>query len=479
MADADSATNAGAVQNTPPDETHLKKVNEEIYKRNLELAVVNKTLSLLGKLYQISLQNLEPAAISEKISEIVRADLNMETVGVFLFHEQSDSLTAFTFSTSKRLSDTLNGLGVEFRNHKIEKVSQTPEYKELVYGKKPSLMQTLQSVWGSVFSPDQLKALNDASHIQAILAHPLIASDKTIGILFFGLNRAYEDLSSFEKESIHDLVNVAAVALDKALVYEQLKAANQSLKALDQARADFITLTSHQLRTPPATIKWYLAAIKDGDYGKLLPETLEAIAKTEVTNNAQISLIDDLLNASRIERGKMEFLFEPVHLDELTKFTVEQLQPQASIKGLVLTYTPPTTPTPEVLADKEKIRQVINNFIDNAIKYSPKGSIIARMKVDSKFVSVEVQDSGKGIDKDVIASLFHKYSRGKDSVTHATGIGIGLYVAKIVVENHRGEIGALSDGVGKGSIFYFRIPIKNDLPHIKMMDLVDQQKNEA
>lgn len=260
---------------------------------------------------------------------------------------------------------------------------------------------------------------------------------------------------------------------------EELSSANVQLKQLDQARADFLTLTSHQLRTPPATIKWYLAAIQSGDFGKLPQEAADAIAKTEVTNNALISLIDDLLNASRIERGKLEFLFEPVKLDELTKFTVEQLQPQAHLKGLELKFEPSPTPVPEVIADKEKVRQVVNNFIDNAIKYSPKGTIIARIKVDSKFVSVEVQDSGKGIDADVIASLFHKYSRGKDSVTHATGIGIGLYVAKIVVENHKGEIGAQSEGVGKGSIFYFRIPIKNDLPHIKMMDLVEETNNNT
>lgn len=263
------------------------------------------------------------------------------------------------------------------------------------------------------------------------------------------------------------------------ILTKKLEEANVQLKQLDQARADFLTLTSHQLRTPPATIKWYLAAIRSGDYGIVPQEIAEQIAKTEVTNNALISLIDDLLNASRIERGKLEFLFEPVKLDELTKFTVEQLQPQAHLKGLELRFEASPTSVPEVVADKEKIRQVVNNFIDNAIKYSPKGSIVARMKVDSKFVSVEVQDGGKGIDKDVIASLFHKYSRGKDSVTHATGIGIGLYVAKIVVENHKGEIGALSDGVGKGSIFYFRIPIKNDLPHIKMMDLVEEQKSET
>ncbi len=257
---------------------------------------------------------------------------------------------------------------------------------------------------------------------------------------------------------------------------KKLEDANVQLQALDQARADFITLISHQLRTPPATVKWYLAAVQSGDFGVLPQEAAGAIGKAEIANNSLISLIDDLLNASRIERGKMEFLFEPVSLAALTKFTVEQLQPQATMKGLALTFEGPDAPLPDILADKEKLRQVINNFIDNAIKYSTTGSIRARIFQEGDHLRVDVTDTGKGIDPDVISSLFQKYSRGKDSVTHATGIGIGLYVAKVVIENHKGTIGAESPGEGKGATFYFTLPIKNDLPHTKIMDLVDQKQ---
>lgn len=253
---------------------------------------------------------------------------------------------------------------------------------------------------------------------------------------------------------------------------QKLEEANVQLKALDQARADFITLISHQLRTPPATVKWYLAAVQSGDFGKLPEEAAGAITKAEIANNSLISLIDDLLNASRIERGKMEFLFEPVSLTDLVKFTVEQLQPQATMKGLSLVFEGPTTPLPDIVADKEKLRQVVNNFIDNAIKYSNTGTIRARIFEQDGSLRVEVTDNGKGIDPAVVPLLFQKYSRGKDSVTHATGIGIGLYVAKVVVENHRGAIGAASPGEGKGATFYFTLPIKNDLPHTKVMDLV-------
>lgn len=257
---------------------------------------------------------------------------------------------------------------------------------------------------------------------------------------------------------------------------KKLENANVQLKALDQARADFITLTSHQLRTPPATLKWYLSAIKQGDYGNMDEGVREMIVKAEITNNSLISLIEDLLNASRIERGKMEFLFEPTKLDDLTKFTTEQLVPQAGQKHLTLGYENSSEPIPEVLADKEKIRQVINNFIDNAIKYTAKGGIVAWVEhVDDK-VKVCVKDTGKGVSREVVPSLFAKYSRGKDAAMQSTGIGIGLYVAKVVIENHNGEIGVESEGEGKGSTFYFTLPVHNNLPHTKVMDLVNEEK---
>ncbi|MBL8031973.1 MAG: HAMP domain-containing histidine kinase, partial [Candidatus Doudnabacteria bacterium] len=311
--------------------------------------------------------------------------------------------------------------------------------------------------------------------VLAIITLFEVVVSKELSVLLFRLSEFIAVLV-FGILLVQSVLKEVAQRVQLEKLSKELEKANEQLKNLDQARADFITLTSHQLRTPPATIKWYLAAIKTGDYGDLSDGVKEAIAKTEITNNALISLIDDLLNASRIERGKMEFLFEPVHVDQLAKFTVEQLIPQAGFKKLTLRFVPPISPIPEVLADKEKLRQVINNFIDNAIKYTPKGEVVVQVGTDGTYVTVEVTDTGKGIAPDVIPALFEKYSRGKDSITHATGIGIGLYVAKVVIENHEGLIGAKSPGVNLGSTFYFKLPIQSELPQSKVMDLVKEQR---
>lgn len=256
---------------------------------------------------------------------------------------------------------------------------------------------------------------------------------------------------------------------------KQLAEANEQLKALDKARAEFISIASHQLRTPPATIKWYVGAILNGDFGPLSEELKAALLRTNVTNEAQISTIDDLLNASRIERGKLEFFFEMGNIAPMLKTLVEQLEPLAQMKKQHLVYTPPTTPIPDILVDNEKVRQVINNMVDNAIKYSKKGDIHISLELDSatdpQNVVVKVKDTGKGIEPSEIEGLFQKYSRGKDSATHATGLGLGMYVAKVIIEQHNGKIWAESEGIGKGATFAFSLPIHSKIQPTSTVDL--------
>jgi signal transduction histidine kinase len=457
------------------NDDELQEINQQLYKRNAELAVVIKTLTLLRKLYQISLLSLDPAGISEKVSETVRVDLNMEVVGLFLYDDKNDSLKPFEFSWSERAGEGFQKLNVPLQKLTIPKVSNKEQLRQVVYGKNPAITENTEIIFKDALSASELKSFTKNSHIRAVLLYPLLSDQRTIGTLFFGLNRDYTLLSDFEKDSINSLVNVVAVALDKALVYAQLKTANEELKALDQARADFITIASHQLRTPPATIKWYLAAIKSGDYGTLPEDAAKALARAEATNNSLISLIDDLLNASRIERGKMEFLFSETSLEELVDVTVDQLRPLAGMKGLELKYTKPETALPKIMADKEKLRQVMNNFIDNAIKYTPHGTVEAKLFQENGNIRFQVTDTGKGISPEVIDSIFQKYTRGKNSVTHSTGLGLGLYVAKVIIAKHKGEIWAESPGENQGSTFIFTVPINNHLEGTSTLDLSDKE----
>ncbi len=457
-----------------PSSPNLQEINQEIYKHNVELAVVNKTLSLLRKLYQISLLELDPNSLSEKISDTVRVELNMEVAGVFAFDEKNDSLVPFKFSSSERLLASLAKQGFLSKDFTITALSQKPYLHRVIYEKQSIVTDSMENVWGGEIESSKLKTVTTESNIKTILLYPLVTQNRIIGMLLLGLNRNYESLSEREQDSIKSLIDVVAVALDKAQLYEQLRIANDELKTLDRARAEFISIASHQLRTPPSTIKWYLAAVTSGDFGKVNPKALEAIRKVEITNNGLISLIDDLLNVSRIERGKMEFLFEETSFNDLVQAAVDQLQPQAITKKLKLAYSAPKAKLPKIVADKEKLKQVVNNLIDNAIKYSKKGSVKVKLVHEGDELSLTVTDTGKGMSTEELGQIFEKFKRGKDSMHQAAGLGLGLYVAKVVVEHHHGKIWADSPGVGLGSTFHVTLPIHTDLTAEAVLDLTQE-----
>ncbi len=255
----------------------------------------------------------------------------------------------------------------------------------------------------------------------------------------------------------------------------QLQSANEQLKILDQARAEFISIASHQLRTPPATIKWYMSSLLAGDYGPFTDDQKKQLNIIHQTNNGLISLIEDMLNVSRIERGKMEFLFTETNMLELAELAFNQLIPMATDKKLLFNFIKPEQNLPKVMADKEKIRQVMNNLIDNALKYTPKGSVTAAICERNGQIVFSVKDSGKGVSEQEKTSIFQKFSRGKESVKHSAGLGLGLYVAKIIIEQHKGKIWAESEGEGKGSTFAFSIPINSGLTATTLLDLTKDQ----
>lgn len=262
------------------------------------------------------------------------------------------------------------------------------------------------------------------------------------------------------------------------ILTEKLEAANKQLKILDKARAEFITMASHQLRTPPSSIKWHLSALLAGDFGEISPEVKTIITKANLTNNALISLIEDMLNVSRIERGKMQFAFEPTDMQEITQMTVDQLAPMAEFKKIKLVFNKPKTILPAINADKEKVRQVINNLIDNAIKYTKEGQVTVNLNKTDTDIVLKVTDTGKGVAKGEIGKIFEKFSRGKDSQNYSAGLGLGLYLAQIVINQHQGKIWVESPGVNKGSTFAFSLPVKNHLKSDSLtLDLTKNQNN--
>ncbi len=240
----------------------------------------------------------------------------------------------------------------------------------------------------------------------------------------------------------------------------KLKEANETLKKLDQAKSEFISIASHQLRTPISIIKGFSSMLQEGNYGALPEKAKEVVGKIGTSTERLNRLINDLLDLSRMEGGKMQFNWESISLTDLVASGAEELKPVADQNQLELRWRPPQDKL-YVRADQEKLRQVILNLIDNAIKYTLKGYVeIELEKTKAGSARLSVKDTGIGMDKEEMALIFGKFVRGKKVPRLWTeGVGLGLYIAKKIIEEHKGKIWAESQGEGKGSAFFVEIPM--------------------
>lgn len=232
-----------------------------------------------------------------------------------------------------------------------------------------------------------------------------------------------------------------------------LKTANDRLTALDKQKSEFVSLASHQLRGPLTAIKGYVSLILEGDYGKISDEIKDALEKVSSATNDLALLVGDYLDVSRIELGRMKYNLSTFSFTDLVDSTISEMRPTVEKAGLNLEINIDKLPA-NVHADRNKIKQVILNLLDNAVKYTPKGTINILVDRQDSVVRFSVKDSGVGIPQEVIPNLFQKFSRApKASSTNIIGTGLGLYVAKKILEEHGGKIWVESEGEGKGSTF--------------------------
>lgn len=232
-------------------------------------------------------------------------------------------------------------------------------------------------------------------------------------------------------------------------------------KVIESMKTEFVSLAAHQLRTPLSAIKWTLTMILEGDVGKITPEQKDLLEKTYKSNERMITLINDLLDVTRIEEGR--YVFQPVFtdLDRVINFVLKSQQDLIQDKNLKVEFKTPKTQLPKVLIDVEKIRLVIQNLLDNAIRYTPeKGKITITLQGTQKEVECSIQDTGIGIPKDQQKRIFSKFFRSVNAIRLETeGSGLGLFLAKNIIEAHGGKIWFKSTE-GKGSTFYFSLPVK-------------------
>ena len=284
-----------------------------------------------------------------------------------------------------------------------------------------------------------------------------------------------EDDSALEELSRQnrDLVQVLSELEEKRELLERLNTkledsnrelneANARLRELSAMKEEFLALTTHDLRSPLTVISGVINFFTSGRLGEMTAEQKNMVAMMERNTQNLIELVNDLLDASKLESGTMRLDAATIELRGLVGELREQMQPLAREKEISLEEELPED-LPELRADRAKLRRVLVNLVSNALKFTPKGGRVRLgASREGGFVRVSVDDTGVGIPREDLHDIFDKYAQARSRATRSEkGTGLGLYITRQLVELHGGKISVQSE-VGKGSTFSFTIPIASD-----------------
>jgi PAS domain S-box-containing protein len=237
-------------------------------------------------------------------------------------------------------------------------------------------------------------------------------------------------------------------------------------KMVEKIKTEFVSLAAHQLRTPLSAIKWTLKMLLEGDLGEITGEQRDFVEKTYQSNERMISLINDLLDITRIEEGRYLYRPSPADFEELASSVVSFCQEVAARKKIKLDFEKPQIKLPKANMDVEKVKLVVQNLIENAIKYTPVGGKVeASLGYDKakKEITFLVKDTGVGIPGDQQPRVFTKFFRAANVMRMETeGSGLGLFISKNIVEAHGGKIWFESKE-GQGTTFYVALPVEGKI----------------
>jgi len=293
-----------------------------------------------------------------------------------------------------------------------------------------------------------------------------IRSDDEMGVLAEAFNSMSETVgrqTSDIVKRLKSIVNEQDVS-GKMLIRRdfELRKANDELKDLDEQKSKFLSVAAHQLRTPLSASKWALKMVLDGDLGPLTVDQKTVLMKGYESNERMINLVNNLLDVDRISSGRYQYVYEPMSIIDQIDSVLADLIPTIKKKNMKVVFNKKEVPM--VLADSKKMRNVVQNLIDNAVKYTPpNGTIFVSVEpVGDDMLAVAIKDTGIGIPKNQQDQIFQKFFRGDNARKLETdGSGLGMFIAREIVLMHKGKLWFESKE-DKGSTFTFTLPTVQD-----------------
>ncbi|HVW66635.1 MAG TPA: HAMP domain-containing sensor histidine kinase [Candidatus Peribacteraceae bacterium] len=441
-----------------PSDDKPQTIMANLYKKNIDLSDRNKTLSLLSKIYEIGILAIKPEELASRISREVQLNLNFEIVSIYKFEEASDSLIPLSFSISNRVSQSLKNHELLIAKTIISTISKEPALNEVVHLKKQNISIGVKNIWGVLLDSKKIEKFSKDSNIKNTFLYPLVVENRTLGMILISLNRNYKSLSSFEKESIKNIMNVTALALEKSYLYVELENANDQLREQDRQKDELLSMVSHQLATPVSAVRWNLEMMLDGDTGKLNKEQEDSLKSLQSISADLSDLVSMILDVSRIQLGRIKMDPQELDLDQFFKEILNVIIPKAKEKNVNFNISLPKQ-LPKAMLDKRYTRMTIENLLSNAVKYTSKeGDVDFTVTIQNDSMHCEVKDTGVGIPKADQDKIFGKQFRASNVRNAVDGNGFGLYIAKSAVESQGGKIW-FDSKEGKGTTFFVTLPL--------------------
>lgn len=453
-----------------------KKLRQEIAKATEDLARKNESLTILRHIDQVIISSLGIEEMAQKIVDTISWELGYKGGFLILKDKSGKALQPVALSNIPHYNKIHELLPIPITKYKMP-LDMAPSnlLVRAVKERKPFYTTDFRDVYVPAVPPELAVELQKTTQTQYNLVYPLQAKGEVLGVIVFDLVKPYVEFNEDEQLLLGSFMDEAGIAINNAMLYEELqevngrlKQANQRLRELDQMKDELVSVASHELRTPMTAIKGYLwmALNKQGD--QLNDKLKEYLARSYQSTERLIEMVNDMLSVSRLEGKRISLDIKKIGLNDLIDSVLFDLTPKAQEKGLELTYERPKL-DPVAMADETRLREILINLIGNAVKYTDRGKVWITIDTDvphqegieKPMLQVNIHDTGKGIAKDDMPKLFTKFGKlTQGSFVKSAeegGTGLGLYIAKGMIELHGGKVWAESEE-GKGSTFSFTVP---------------------
>lgn len=404
----------------------------ETYRRNTDVALQRQAL-IVGRMFNVAAADLldDPAALQNRIGEIAKQVGEVHTLEVLV--PDGAALPSERFKIAASLDpEAVGGVSTQIQN--VLAWSQDEAFAFLTLSSartsadRPPALERRDARYWAVIMP--LKDENGGKRALLFMKLSLQTVDELVAATLF---RSYIFLA------LTVLVTVLILASNTRLF--QYALLFRKLKEVDKMKDEFISMASHELMTPISAIKGFLSLFLENAFGPFQDKAREKMRTVFTLTERLGELVEDLLNVSRIEQGRLKVEPVPTQVEEVIGQVMEELETNAKNKGLAFDFEKPASPLPKIAADPDRLKQVLVNIFGNAIKYTPKGSVTVSAYLDENLVKIKCTDTGLGMSAAARERLFEKFYRIRtDQTSGIPGTGLGLWITKQLVELQHGKI---------------------------------------